>query len=64
MVDTFKDCYLLNTNDVPEDRFVKWKNNNHSCVILNVDGVEKKKKSLFDVLKITNILNLFNLVIY
>jgi len=43
MVDTFKDCYLLNTNDVPEDRFVKWKNNNHSCVILNVDGVEKKK---------------------
>jgi len=33
MVDTLKACY---TTD--EDQFIKWNHNNHSCVILNVDG--------------------------
>jgi len=38
MVDTPKACYPSNSNSIEEDKFVDWNNNNHSCVILNVDG--------------------------
>jgi hypothetical protein len=38
MVDTLKACYSSTSNIVDEDQFIKWNNNNHSCVMLNVDG--------------------------
>jgi ribonuclease HI len=38
MVDTLKACYPSISNTTDEDQFIKWNNNNHSCVILNVDG--------------------------
>jgi ribonuclease HI len=38
MIETFKNCFSVNQNGVIEERFTKWNNNNHSCVILNVDG--------------------------
>jgi len=38
MVDTVKTCYPSISNTTDEDQFIKWNNNNHPCVILNVDG--------------------------
>ncbi|XP_024640640.1 uncharacterized protein [Medicago truncatula] len=38
MVDTLKACYPSTSNIGDEDQFIKWNNNNHACVILNVDG--------------------------
>lgn len=37
MIGTLKACYPCNSNSTEEDNLVKWNNNNHSCVILNVD---------------------------
>jgi len=34
MVDTLKACYSSISNTTDEDQFIKWNNNNHSCVIL------------------------------
>jgi len=38
MIETFKNCFSSNQNRIIEERFTKWNDNNHSCVILNVDG--------------------------
>jgi hypothetical protein len=38
MVESLKSSYPLSSNSTMEDRFVKWNQNNHSGVILNVDG--------------------------
>jgi len=38
MVDTLKACYPSISSTSDEGQFTKWNNNNHSCVILNVDG--------------------------
>jgi len=38
MIATLKACYPCNSNSPEEDNLVKWNNNNHSFVILNVDG--------------------------
>jgi len=38
IVDTFKACYPSISSTTDEGQFTKWNNNNHSCVILNVDG--------------------------
>jgi len=38
MIATLKSCYPCNSNSIEEDNLVKWNNNNHSCVILNIDG--------------------------
>ncbi|XP_024641655.1 uncharacterized protein [Medicago truncatula] len=38
MIETFKNCLIVNQNGIVEERFSKWNNNNHSSVILNVDG--------------------------
>ncbi|XP_045809964.1 uncharacterized protein LOC123904334 [Trifolium pratense] len=38
MVETFKNCFTLTSNDGSVDRFIKWNNNNFSCIILDVDG--------------------------
>jgi len=38
MVDTLKACYPCISSTTDEDQFIKWNNNNHFCVILNVDG--------------------------
>jgi len=38
MIETFKNCFSVNHNGANEERFTKWNDNNHSCVILNVDG--------------------------
>ncbi|KAK2403152.1 hypothetical protein QL285_052614 [Trifolium repens] len=44
MVETFRNCFSLVSNDGLVDRYIKWNNNNNSCVILNVD------RSCFDFL--------------
>lgn len=38
MVDTLKASYPLITNSVIDETLIKWNNNNHSHVILNIDG--------------------------
>lgn len=38
MVETFKGCFPPLPNDHSKDIFIKWNNNNHSSVILNVDS--------------------------
>ncbi|KAK2444790.1 hypothetical protein QL285_015789 [Trifolium repens] len=38
MVETFRNCFSLVSNDRLVDRLVKWNNNNYSRAILNVDG--------------------------
>jgi len=38
MVETFSTCFPANSDDAFVDRFIKWNNNNHSSIILNVDG--------------------------
>jgi hypothetical protein len=38
MVETFKNCFSLVSNDMLFDRYIKWNNNNYCCVILNVGG--------------------------
>ena len=38
MIETLKNCFSVNRNGVIEERFTKWNDNNHSSVILNVDG--------------------------
>jgi ribonuclease HI len=37
MVETFRNCFSPVSNDRLVDRYIKWNNNNHYCVILNVD---------------------------
>jgi len=38
MVKTLKACFPPLSNDASANRFIKWNNNNHSSVFLNVDG--------------------------
>ncbi|KAK2392428.1 hypothetical protein QL285_065789 [Trifolium repens] len=38
MVETLRSCFSPVPNDRLVDRYIKWNNNNYSCVILNVDG--------------------------
>jgi ribonuclease HI len=38
MVETLRNCFSPASNDRLVDRYIKWNNNNYSCVILNVDG--------------------------
>jgi len=38
MVETFKACFNPISNVASQDRLIKWNNNNHSSIILNVDG--------------------------
>jgi len=38
MVENFKICFSVNSNTMLGDRHIKWKNSNHSCIILNTDG--------------------------
>lgn len=51
MVDTLKTCYPCNTNSTEEDKFVKWNNNNHSCLILNVGRSCRGSHRLWRILK-------------
>ncbi|PNY16801.1 ribonuclease H [Trifolium pratense] len=38
MVETFRNCLPPASNARLVDKYIKWNNNNYSCVILNVDG--------------------------
>jgi len=38
MVDSFISCFATTPIIVSDDIFIKWNNDNHSAVILNVDG--------------------------
>lgn len=38
MVDSFNLCFKNNSQIDQVDRFIRWNNDNYSCVILNVDG--------------------------
>ncbi|KEH33338.1 hypothetical protein MTR_3g435920 [Medicago truncatula] len=38
MVETCKACFNPISNVASQDRIIKWNNNNHSSIILNVDG--------------------------
>ncbi|KEH38547.1 hypothetical protein MTR_2g073220 [Medicago truncatula] len=38
LVEAIKSSFLTLVIAAPADRLVKWNNNNHTCVILNVDG--------------------------
>jgi len=39
MVATINNCIIINPSSAEKDKFIKWNHNNHSNVILNVDGI-------------------------
>jgi ribonuclease HI len=38
MVETFTTCFVSRSSSAQIDRYIRWNNDNHSWVILNVDG--------------------------